>query len=295
MVLSALLRLQQLTNRRVCVVLLSQVSWIAFRDVKHVGTGVEPLIVHIPYPDPPTLVHFLLREHSVPVEENPTVQVFVETLVDVFGKTCKDVSELSHLCKTLYPAYVKPIHEGTIARHDTAKLFQVAQQLFTTALEGLYMRDTSQEHLELPFYTKYLLVAAYVASNNPSKKDQDMFMHINDHHNKKAKRGRKRQLFKDDNDQLDGSKSFSFDRWMTIFYSLIEGNGDVDVDENLTTSMATLYRQIHQLASNGLVTRLSPFERLEDMRFKCEVSHQLMQTVASSIGMELNNFIRRLP
>lgn len=41
------------------------------------------------------------------------------------------------------------------------------------------------QQLELPFYTKYLLIAAYLASHNDAKIDKRLFMK---HHGKQRKR-----------------------------------------------------------------------------------------------------------
>lgn len=47
------------------------------------------------------------------------------------------------------------------------------------------MTKTTSKKLELPYYTKYLLVAAYLASHNDAKIDRRLFMK---HHGKQRKR-----------------------------------------------------------------------------------------------------------
>lgn len=52
-------------------------------------------------------------------------------------------------------------------------------------MSGIYLRETSLSDLEgstqlmeLPFYSKYLLLASYIASHNPSRMDRRFFSKV---------------------------------------------------------------------------------------------------------------------
>jgi len=75
--------------------------------------------------------------------------------------------------------------------------------------------------LDLPYYAKYFLIAAYIASFNSPKYDKQLFVKAS---NKKKKS--KHILNKSENstNELVGPKSFSLDRLLAIFYAIIEEN-----------------------------------------------------------------------
>jgi origin recognition complex subunit 5 len=74
--------------------------------------------------------------------------------------------------------------------------------------------------LDLPYYAKYFLIAAYIASFNSPKYDRKLFV--------KASNKRKKTKLpkKSDNSisELVGPKNFSLDRLLAIFYAIIEEN-----------------------------------------------------------------------
>lgn len=76
--------------------------------------------------------------------------------------------------------------------------------------------------LDLPYYAKYFLIAAYIASFNKSIYDRQLFVKAS---NKKRK-SKIRVSKKSENSirELVGPKSFSLDRLLAIFYAIIEEN-----------------------------------------------------------------------
>jgi len=50
----------------------------------------------------------------------------------------------------------------------------IIHYLFIYLMTGL----SSRTHVELPYYTKYLLIAAYLASYNPAKTDRRFFAKV---------------------------------------------------------------------------------------------------------------------
>ncbi|EDS29039.1 origin recognition complex subunit [Culex quinquefasciatus] len=45
-----------------------------------------------------------------------------------------------------------------------------------TSSESMQTMKRLAQNLELPFYAKFLLIAAYLASHNPAKEDKRLFM-----------------------------------------------------------------------------------------------------------------------
>ena len=91
--LPAFLRLQELTQLNICVVLLSQIVWEKFQ----VGTGFyEPIVIHFPDYSKTELLQIMVRDcpSSYPVE---FFKAYCQLLMSVFYSVCRDLNELRHL------------------------------------------------------------------------------------------------------------------------------------------------------------------------------------------------------
>jgi origin recognition complex subunit 5 len=95
-------------------------------------------------------------------------------------------------------------------RTETSKLFKLAQPYFASASDKLYLRDISSAEwsavaqtsspthlntdfesagdLELPYYSKYLLIASFLASYNPSSMDTRYFARDSDATDRRKRR-----------------------------------------------------------------------------------------------------------
>ena len=94
----ALVRLQELTERNVSVILVSNLVWEKFRG----GTGCsDPLLVHFPgYKKDETLA-IIARDCPADIEPQFFAQ-FVSLLWGVFHGPCRDLNELRHLVSLLF-------------------------------------------------------------------------------------------------------------------------------------------------------------------------------------------------
>lgn len=91
--LPAFLRLQELTQLNICVILLSQIVWEKFQ----VGTGFyEPIVIHFPDYSKTELLQIMARDcpASYPLE---FFKAYCQLLMSVFYSVCKDLNELRHL------------------------------------------------------------------------------------------------------------------------------------------------------------------------------------------------------
>ena len=85
---------------------------------------------------------------------------------------------------------------------------------------------------DLPYYAKFFLIAAYLASNNPAKADRRLFVKNHGKERKKKRTQQKKQA-----EQLLGPKPFPLDRLLAIFYAIIEE------DVNLTADLLSQVKQ----------------------------------------------------
>ncbi|EDS42384.1 origin recognition complex subunit [Culex quinquefasciatus] len=127
---------------------------------------------------------------------------YLNIFLNVFFKVCRDLKELQLVALECFHKYCEPMLDGTIAADDVTRLWRNISKTLKLALGTIFMRmrnvnqemlrpitvdgQTSSEsmqtmkrlaqNLELPFYAKFLLIAAYLASHNPAKEDKRLFM-----------------------------------------------------------------------------------------------------------------------
>lgn len=140
---------------------------------------------------------------------------YLNTFLNFFFKTCRDITELQSLASKCYPAYYTPVLSGDIKYHDVSNLWRNIQKFLTISLQTSHMRienfsakdminveeplESVRENsikgfaqsLELPYYAKYLLIASFLASHNDAKFDKRLYMK---HHGKERKRQQKAKV-----------------------------------------------------------------------------------------------------
>ena len=84
---------------------------------------------------------------------------------------------------------------------------------------GPSISNVNRITIELPFYSKFLLIAAFLASYNPAKSDKRFFVK---HHGKQRKTVSSMRTKEKLNSQLTGPKPFPLERLLAIFYNIVE-------------------------------------------------------------------------
>ncbi|XP_077284574.1 origin recognition complex subunit 5 [Arctopsyche grandis] len=137
--------------------------------------------------------------------------------------------------------------------------------------------ETFAQSFELPFYAKFLLIAAYLASFNPAKEDKRLFMK---YHGKKKKRmqlvNANAKLAERLNIQL-GPRVFTLDRMLAIFYAILEERAGLT---------ANLLAQISSLVRLRLLTAST-----DCMRYKCTVSYEFIAAISKMVGFNIRKYL----
>jgi len=242
---------------------------------------------------------------------------FSEVIYSIFFQNCKDLNELRHLVALLFPLFINPIRDGRAKPHETAKLFKLAQPYFAEATDKLYLREISSSEwakrtsemanakttmttdasvvtairtnargdFDLPYYTKFLLIASYLASYNPPRFDVRYFAKAGE-----EKRKRRKGIQKPVSDktggkmrqQLLGPKAFPVERMLAIFYSIIEEKLDDAIDIPV---------QITSLTTLRLLLRTTNMDKLDGAKYKCNVSFDFIRGVARSVRFEIDKYL----
>lgn len=241
---------------------------------------------------------------------------FLNAFLSVFYRPCRDLIELQHMAQVNFVQYCGPIIKKEIQAQDLSKLWRHISPILKTSLELLYLRisnskpskqspgkeNTAQpqsynlentlkheltstktfaQSFELPYYAKYLLIAAYLASYNPPKEDKRLFMK---NHGKQRKRLQqvkaKAKISEKLNTQL-GPKVFTLDRLLAIFYAILEEK--IGLTSNLLAQIATLVEL--KLISGGKEIDL------DTTKYKCIVGYDFISAVAETVGFNVKKYL----
>lgn len=241
---------------------------------------------------------------------------FLNAFLSVFYRPCRDLTELQHMARVNFVKYCEPIVKNNIQAQDLAKLWRHISPILKTSLELLYLRisnskpstqspgkentdqpytynfeNTLKEELtstktfaqsfELPYYAKYLLIAAYLASYNPPKEDKRLFMK---YHGKQRKRLQqvkaKAKISEKLNTQL-GPKVFTLDRLLAIFYAILQEK--IGLSSNLLAQIATLV-ELKLIAGGKEID-------LDTAKYKCIVGYDFISAVAGTVGFNVKKYL----
>uniref|UniRef100_A0A182JTK1 Origin recognition complex subunit 5 n=1 Tax=Anopheles christyi TaxID=43041 RepID=A0A182JTK1_9DIPT len=178
---------------------------------------------------------------------------YVTLFLGTFWKVCRDVKELRLVAAECFPPYCEPIRDGTIPAQDSVKLWRNITKTLRAALSTMYMRLGTKsvgksvtpdgttwlaQNLELPYYAKYLLIAAYLASNNAAKEDRRLFMKNHGKQRKRLQTVNARAKVVEKMTTKLGPKAFNIDRLLAIFYAILDEK--VGLTCNLLAQISTL-------------------------------------------------------
>ena len=227
-------------------------------------------------------------------------------VLSVFFNVTRSLSELLHIARLNYSTYTRPIVEGqckhTEARQlwfniepelkkcvSTVHLREVASKQLTDSLKEAdkevevlgsqpAVSNPSRITIELPFYSKFLLIAAFLASYNPAKSDKRFFQK---HHGKQRKTSSSIRAKERMNSQLTGPKTFPLERLLAIFYNI--------VDERVNPT-ASIYSQLSSLVNLHLLTAMG-MDMMDQPKYRCNIGLDLVRTIARPLQFDVYKYL----
>ncbi|CAL1568505.1 unnamed protein product [Knipowitschia caucasica] len=295
--LPGLLRLQELVEDNVTVILLSEIVWDKFRP----NTGCfEPLLLHFPDYSKAELQQILSKDKH-PSYSTDFYSSYINILLGVFYSVCRDLRELRHLAALNFSKFCEPVEEGKFKENDTHKLWRNIEPHLKKAMQTVYLREVSSlqweqmhemkeieagavrglsahTHVELPYYSKFLLIAAYLASYNPARTDKRFFLK---HHGKIKKTNFLKKNEKTSNHLL-GPKPFPLDRMLAIFYSVVDSR---------VAPTASIFSQISSLVTLQLLNQVSHDDQLDAPKYKCAVSLDFISAISRTVNFDIVKYL----
>ncbi|XP_040591085.1 origin recognition complex subunit 5 isoform X2 [Mesocricetus auratus] len=278
--LPGFLRLQELTDRNVTVIFLSEIIWEKFRP----NTGCfEPFVLYFPDYSIGNLQKILSHDHP-PEYSADFYAAYINILLGVFYTVCRDLKELRHLAVLNFPKYCEPVVKGEAGERDTRKLWRNIEPHLKKAMQTVYLREISSSqweklqkddtdpgqlkglsaytHVELPYYSKFILIAAYLASYNPARTDRRFFLKTSNH--------------------LLGPKPFPLDRLLAILYSIVDSR---------VAPTANIFSQITSLVTLQLLTLVGHDDQLDGPKYKCTVSLDFIRAIARTVNFDIIKYL----
>uniref|UniRef100_A0A8C0SI69 Origin recognition complex subunit 5 n=1 Tax=Canis lupus familiaris TaxID=9615 RepID=A0A8C0SI69_CANLF len=294
--LPGFLRLQELTDRNVTVLFLSEIVWEKFRP----NTGCfEPFVLYFPDYSIGNLQKILSHDHP-PEYSADFYAAYINILLGVFYTVCRDLKELRYLAVLNFPKYCEPVVKGEANERDTRKLWRNIEPHLKRAMQTVYLREISSSqweklqkddtdpaqlkglsaytHVELPYYSKFILIAAYLASYNPARTDKRFFLK---HHGKIKKTNFLKKHEKTSNHLL-GPKPFPLDRLLAILYSIVDSR---------VAPTANIFSQITSLVTLQLLTLVGHDDQLDGPKYKCTVSLDFIRAIARTVNFDIIKYL----
>ncbi|XP_030765137.1 origin recognition complex subunit 5-like [Sitophilus oryzae] len=299
--LPGFLRLQELTGVSVSVIFLSEILFEKYYFRLNI---VEPIKIHFPQYNKDELLEIISLDFDLarelvannfnqPIEfDRDFFRNYLNVFLSVFYRACRDLSELRHTSRNNFIKYCEPIARNEISMKNSMALWKNISPILKSSLDVLYLRVTTDdskrplenlaENIELPFYAKYLLIAAYLASYNSVKDDKRLFMK---YHGKKTKSQhdikRKSKVSEKLNTQM-GPGIFTLDRLLAIFYSILQDK--VGFNNHLLVQVSSLVElQLLSLASDNTT--------LDGRKYKCNVNFYCIQSLSKMVGFNIRKYL----
>ncbi|MCJ1447881.1 MAG: hypothetical protein MMC23_008393 [Stictis urceolatum] len=255
---------------------------------------------------------------------------FCGTVYDSLGKTTtRSIPELRTLCHTLWPRFVEPIRQGQYGTRNFAQLIVRTRPIFqnedslranlltTSASASASSSDAPSRARKpqdlLPYYSKYLLIAAYLASYNPPRTDRTFFSKSSEHSKKRRKRRNASSApgtpsrgtpskpttpsktpgtpsrgtpskFRRTARKLLGPQPFVLERWLAVFRAL--------VPHDVLQGAADLYTQIATLQALRMVLRVGAGDGMDPAaRWRVNVGWEFVGSVGKAVRVEVEEYL----
>ena len=248
-------------------------------------------------------------------------RTFSDVILGTFHAVAKTFPQFVSAAKMVLPTYMKPIEEKKVESDNSRALYRHVEPFLkkwlTTANlkeacgqnfeEQMRINMRSYEHnpsldgnmipeepkvvsrlnVELPFFTKFLLIAAYIASYNPVKSDKRFFMK---HHGKfkKCVRQSASLAAHKRSSQLLGPKQFPLDRMLNIFYVIVDiKDEELKCNDGPSTDILS---QVSSLVSLNLLCHIES-AGLDTPKYKCNVSLDFIKLVSKNVRFEIHKYL----
>ncbi|KAK9848238.1 hypothetical protein WJX84_012066 [Apatococcus fuscideae] len=261
--MAVLTRLFELTGAKLAVVFISQLAWgsNAFEhDLLHT---TRPATVHFPAYSLPELTKIMAL--SAPAGEEAACYI-------------------RFLQQAMRSLSVRVWQQAGIG---ICERWQIPQEATASS------QPSGALDFELPFMSKFLLLAAYIAARNRATLDRRLFDPKAKAYRRKGALAQDRQVETAREARLQGPGLFALERLLYVFWGLLRCSCDDTDDEPFSPTdelSAGIFTQISSLVSLQLLTQVNSDADLE-VKYRCNVSDVLAHKIASNVSIQLQHYV----
>lgn len=145
-------------------------------------------------------------------------------------------------------------------------------------LRALYIAQVRRLRVE----EKYLLIAAYLAANNPTKFDLKLFGNVG--RGARVRKQNQKTIIKTHNKGLRMiPKIFPLDRLMAIFYYIVNCSP--------IPSLYTVQTSIHNLTEQQLLYRVTNMAKLDMPKFRCHLPIDFISLISRDVTFDITKYL----
>jgi origin recognition complex subunit 5 len=214
----------------------------------------------------------------------------------------RDLAAFQDACHKLWRPFVTPVVEGEFGTRDFSRLLVAQRRLFqdeSLLLDSIVTNPEANTSIakakthDLPYYAKWLLVAAYLASFNPARLDALYFMKSTERKRRKkgggtARSGGRPSKIRKIPRHLLAASAFTLDRHLAILLAILPHDLRTTID---------MYKQIATLSSLRLLVKAGgigggdPLEPGGKWRVGPMVTWEHVQSLARSLDFALMDYV----
>ncbi|KAK6363310.1 hypothetical protein TWF730_000748 [Orbilia blumenaviensis] len=220
---------------------------------------------------------------------------------DIMGKyAARNLNALKDVVDELWPSLIQPIVDNEYGTRDFPKLFNRLKNEKLRNSEESYVsmqitRDTvdatndppaavpNRSH-DLPYFSKYLLCAAYLASFNTARYDTRYFSKLAEVTGKRKRVAKRKNTSRQLNRKHLGPRPFQLERMLAIFQSILPSSvlSSVDIGSQIATlNSLRLIRKVSNVAS---ATDASS-------KWRVNVGYEYVKVVGRSVKFDLETHL----
>lgn len=307
---TALLQLPRLSPK-LSLVLLSRLPWPRFRDAAALEVGPPARVHFTPY-TAAQLANALSTMYTAPAFAN-LYPGFVRYVVDLLSMVTTDLRELHAVCREMFPRYIAPLVGGAATDSNRANmpvaLFNRVTADLKDVLQNMYRREfvvrnsklvpahvarAAQRRMDvhectlidpdLSVVSKFLLLAAYLATHNPPKYDLRYFS--TERTRKPHKKRRKTAPVR---------HPFSVERLLAIFEALRDAHRNQPETTGSSAHAGALCTggqvQIANLVRLGFLTAADAAgDPLADRKYRSNVTQAQAEEIGKHLHIQLKHY-----
>lgn len=306
-VLAPLLRLRELTaGCNIGVVLIASVGWEIF---SHRSLAEKPPVpVLFRAYEEPAIIQILTKERREQAFDAQQYSAFVRGCITPFIRCTRNLHMLHAVTERLFAKYKSFIDLGKANAGDVQTLHKLLRPHIQEALDtfqtGIGLSDTEGAgqagsgtgslDFELPYMSKFILLASYIASRNSVEADKRIF-------DSSGGRGKRRRVNANQADKqieaakeamLAGPKRFDTERLLAVFWSLMDSEaGDDPFCNSVNVQSSEIFMQISALVSLRLLTKVLSEDALSSCQYHCNLPDSLATKVAKNLKVDLSKYL----